>query len=498
LFGKKKIKPHVLLVDNFEQVRDVAQSVLESNGYTVTAVGDVGEALKALGKKMPDLIICEAELSGIGGIGLYHRLKKYPDTARIPFIFLTAYEHRKVEKELLLQDILIPKPVKWKDFFGQIAEFVNRRTPPPAALPQAVARQQPRKKNKQAGGEPASAKHVVSSMQTKTPSSRDTLQKTAARNVPQRVELKPQEEKKKRKRRAPLAILPEGHATRNFADPTSLFQLKQIKDLFSTMLKSFKSGMACKNESVVFPSSPCNWQEIIHLALQPRETHAFYSRPQEEVLLDLEVIESMDMAEPQETTDTLSEDDKLVAELMLEEAVSSDMAEVAVKSGADEPFLQPVPSAADASAREAILPTQEAAVAVQEGRSEAPVVCEEELPAAETAQLLSDPGLLRWQAVCGDYIWQSSQAQTVWVDKDEVLSTWEKSLEREKVVEMCHTMLSMAGLCFQAFGEEFSVAYVMVRSERDHIFFTQEEENRVYGIAAATDSQASDSLGGYA
>lgn len=488
MFGRKKGKLHVLLVDNFEQVRDVALSILESKGYTVTAVGDVGEALKAIGKKMPDLILCEVELSGIGGIGFYHRLKKYQDTARIPFVFVTAYDHRKVEKEIQSQDLLIPKPVKWKEFSEQIEEFVQRRlgTPaeqqsaPVAAAPKTAT---PKAQPKKPAGKPAEPAH-------KAPSSRDTLQKTAQKTAsqaaPQRLEIKPEEEKKKdkRKRRTPLAILPEGHATRNFSDPTAFFQFKQIKDIFASVVRAIKSGGAYQSQPADFPKSVFNWQEIVQGALRPRENSERVAvsrkRPNEEDLLDLEIIDSMEFPEREEVKVSPSEDEQIVSELMLEDV---EIPEVHDASSAVEK-TEATTVAEPATPQLAAQPATAEVVATTPG--EAPLVSEQELPAAEPAETVVDTMLASWPAIAPDYEWRG-KLQVAWHEKDQFSTTYEQPVDAEKLVDCCHTMFSMAGLCFQAFSEEFSIDYVVAGSENGLTFFVQQEEKQLFAMATGNE-----------
>ena len=85
----------ILVIEDNEAVRENLVEILELSNYKVfdAANGKIG-VQKALNEK-PDLIICDVMMPELDGFGVLHILEKNPQTATIPFIFLTA----KAEKE---------------------------------------------------------------------------------------------------------------------------------------------------------------------------------------------------------------------------------------------------------------------------------------------------------------------------------------------------------------------------------------------------------------
>ena len=80
----------ILLIEDNLDIRENTNEILALADYQVLTAenGKVGVQL-ALSEK-PDLIICDIMMPELDGYGVLHILSKNPETARIPFIFLTA------------------------------------------------------------------------------------------------------------------------------------------------------------------------------------------------------------------------------------------------------------------------------------------------------------------------------------------------------------------------------------------------------------------------
>lgn len=83
------MKKILVIEDNFD-VRENIVELLQLSGYTVLDAenGRIG-VQKAL-LDHPDLILCDVMMPELDGFGVLHILEKTPQTANIPFIFLTA------------------------------------------------------------------------------------------------------------------------------------------------------------------------------------------------------------------------------------------------------------------------------------------------------------------------------------------------------------------------------------------------------------------------
>ncbi|MEM6316085.1 MAG: response regulator [Bacteroidota bacterium] len=86
---------NILVIEDNPEVREILEEVLDLSGYAVTTAenGSIG-AKKAI-TNPPDLVLCDIMMPKLDGYGVLNILSKRPETAKIPFVFLTA----KNEKE---------------------------------------------------------------------------------------------------------------------------------------------------------------------------------------------------------------------------------------------------------------------------------------------------------------------------------------------------------------------------------------------------------------
>jgi len=80
----------ILVIEDNAEVRENTAEIIALADYEVIAAenGKLG-AMLAL-KELPDLIVCDIMMPVLDGYGVFHLLSRHPETASIPFIFLTA------------------------------------------------------------------------------------------------------------------------------------------------------------------------------------------------------------------------------------------------------------------------------------------------------------------------------------------------------------------------------------------------------------------------
>ncbi len=84
------MKSKILLIeDNFE-VRDNTAEILELANFEVITAENGKIGVEKAREELPDLIICDIMMPVLDGYGVLHILSKKKETAKIPFIFLTA------------------------------------------------------------------------------------------------------------------------------------------------------------------------------------------------------------------------------------------------------------------------------------------------------------------------------------------------------------------------------------------------------------------------
>lgn len=85
-------KPHIFLVDDFEDNREMYAYFLSDSGFRVSLASDGQEALDRAAELQPDLIIMDLSLPILDGWQATRRLKMDQKTRHIPIVILTAYE----------------------------------------------------------------------------------------------------------------------------------------------------------------------------------------------------------------------------------------------------------------------------------------------------------------------------------------------------------------------------------------------------------------------
>jgi two-component system cell cycle response regulator len=82
--------PSVLVVDDSPVTRRVHTDLLRRAGFEVRGAGDGTAALTALRDAPADLIVSDADMAPMDGLGLLRAVRDDPATAELPFVFVTS------------------------------------------------------------------------------------------------------------------------------------------------------------------------------------------------------------------------------------------------------------------------------------------------------------------------------------------------------------------------------------------------------------------------
>jgi CRP/FNR family transcriptional regulator, polysaccharide utilization system transcription regulator len=80
----------ILLIEDNLDVRENTAEILELADYKVLTAENGKIGIDLAKKNIPDLIVCDIMMPELDGYGVIHVLSKNPETAAIPFVFLTA------------------------------------------------------------------------------------------------------------------------------------------------------------------------------------------------------------------------------------------------------------------------------------------------------------------------------------------------------------------------------------------------------------------------
>ena len=126
------VSPHILIVDDDREIRDLLARFLAKHGYRVEVAADGRAMQKALGEWRIDLVVLDLMLPGEDGLVLCGRLRA---ESSVPVIMLTAMGEdidRIVGLEIGADDY-VPKPFNPRELLARIKAVLRRSGRAPAA-----------------------------------------------------------------------------------------------------------------------------------------------------------------------------------------------------------------------------------------------------------------------------------------------------------------------------------------------------------------------------
>ena len=122
------ITKRILVIDDDEDIQDVAQVALEVvGGWEVITASSGIEGLSLAATEQPDAILLDVMMPDLDGIATLKQLKTNPATQTIPVILLTAKVQSSDRDRFAQLDIIaiIPKPFKTMLLANQVAEILG-------------------------------------------------------------------------------------------------------------------------------------------------------------------------------------------------------------------------------------------------------------------------------------------------------------------------------------------------------------------------------------
>ncbi len=121
----------ILLVEDEPAIQELLAFNVRQCGYKAIQAEDAETALAHVNKELPDLILLDWMLPGIGGIELARRWRADPRTRDVPIIMLTARteERDKIAGLESGADDYITKPFSPRELMARIRAVLRRRAP---------------------------------------------------------------------------------------------------------------------------------------------------------------------------------------------------------------------------------------------------------------------------------------------------------------------------------------------------------------------------------
>jgi two-component system OmpR family response regulator len=121
------IRPHLLVIDDDHEIRDLLTRFMEKNGFRITAVRDAREARRAWTRGAFQLVVLDLMLPGESGLDVARWLRDQED---VPIVMLSAMGEdtdRIIGLELGADDY-IAKPFNPRELMARIRAVMRRAT----------------------------------------------------------------------------------------------------------------------------------------------------------------------------------------------------------------------------------------------------------------------------------------------------------------------------------------------------------------------------------
>ncbi len=87
----------ILIVDDMQSQLDLMAQYLTTAGYSIITATNGEEAIKKTLQNKPDAIVTDWMMPKIGGLDICRKLKKNPETAKIPIVACTV-KNRDIDR----------------------------------------------------------------------------------------------------------------------------------------------------------------------------------------------------------------------------------------------------------------------------------------------------------------------------------------------------------------------------------------------------------------
>ena len=125
--------PHVLIVEDDQFLSDAYRAELKKHRYDVTMATDGEEALTAVHKKKPDLIILDLAMPKKNGVEVLRDWHKQGLTPKIPVVVASNLENPDVRETCLKLgacDYIIKSNITLPDLINLCNKYLSRETAP--------------------------------------------------------------------------------------------------------------------------------------------------------------------------------------------------------------------------------------------------------------------------------------------------------------------------------------------------------------------------------
>ena len=121
-----------LIIEDSDDIREAIVETLDLAGYETFSAKNGKLGVEQALKQIPDIILCDIMMPELDGYGVLYLLQKNPQTANIPFIFMTAKAERADMRKGMEMgaDDYLTKPFDDIELFNAIESRLKKRSKP--------------------------------------------------------------------------------------------------------------------------------------------------------------------------------------------------------------------------------------------------------------------------------------------------------------------------------------------------------------------------------
>jgi two-component system cell cycle response regulator DivK len=122
------MKKRILVVEDQEDLRDIARFTLEGAGYEVGEAATGSEAVAKAETENPDLVLMDIQLPVLDGYETTRRIKALPGMAHTPVIAVSSFAMKGDEERARAAgcDAYVTKPYSPKQLLGLVRQFLAK------------------------------------------------------------------------------------------------------------------------------------------------------------------------------------------------------------------------------------------------------------------------------------------------------------------------------------------------------------------------------------
>jgi len=122
-------KPKIIIIDNNRDLCRIYEDTLNSAGYEAISICNEEEALTAIAKELPDLVLLDILMPKISGLHILDRICKDHHTHNVDVIILTEVSDSNIKKKALAhgaKDYVIKSETNMTQLLHMIDKAISR------------------------------------------------------------------------------------------------------------------------------------------------------------------------------------------------------------------------------------------------------------------------------------------------------------------------------------------------------------------------------------